>query len=288
MKYFTSFLIEAEITPPKRVSDDAVRVFGRHNPGHLGHLKTLDSANKIAQNIGDNAPGDLTLYTSYSQDPKKNPLPFEAKLDHLKRMFPQYADKWDSDSNVRTILDTAKKAHGQGYKNFHFVGGKDRQQKMENLLRKYNGNLYDFQNIYSHSASKEKEDPDDPIAQLSASKMRKMASEGNFEEFIKGLPIAAKGKGYTKQDAMELFNLLRSSMGVTIGVAEDWEIDYKTHAEVIREMYLRGELFHEGDYVESLTTGLSGYIKRCGTNHVICVTEDGIMFKSFIQDLMLS
>ncbi|AEC53073.1 hypothetical cyanophage protein [Synechococcus phage S-CRM01] len=284
MKLFNQFFKEAEIIQPKRISDDAVRVFGRHNPGHLGHLKTLDHADKIASSIGDKAPGDLGLYTSRTQDPKKNPLPYEAKLDHLKRMFPKYADKWDPDPEIKTVLDTAKKAHRQGYKNYHFVGGGDRQQEMENLLRKYNGNLYDFKNIYAHSAGdRTEEDPDDPISSLSASKMRKHASEGNFEDFIKGLPIAVKGKGYTKQDAMELYNLLRASMGI----AESWEVEHYTSHEYIREMYLNGELFEEGDYVESLTTGLSGSIKRCGTNHVICVTEDGLMFKSFINDLVL-
>jgi len=281
MKLLSAFLSEAEIIQPNRISDDAVRVFGRHNPGHLGHLKTFDRARDIAQNIGDNSPGDLGLYTSRSQDPKKNPLPYEAKLDHLKRMFPQYADKWDPDPEVRTVLDTAKKSHSQGYKNYHFVGGGDRRQEMENLLRKYNGNLYDFKNIYAHSAGERVDDPEDPISSLSASKMRKLVTDGNFEEFIKGLPIAVKGKGYTKQDAMELFNLIRSSMGI----AESWEVDNKTNYKLIREMYLNGQLFVEGDYVESLVTGLCGVVSRCGTNHVICVTEDNIMFKSFIQDL---
>lgn len=283
MKLFSAFLNEAEIIKPKRLSDDAVRVFGRHNPGHLGHLKTFDRANEIAQNIGDNAPGDLGLYTSRSHDPKKNPLPFEVKLDHLKRMFPQYADKWDPDPQVKTVLDSAKKAYNQGYKNFHFVGGGDRQQEMENLLRKYNQNLYDFKNIYAHSAGERSDDPNDPISSLSASKMRKFASEGNFEEFIKGLPISLKGKGYTQQDAMELYNLIRASMGI----AEEWEVDHTPNCPQLREMYLNKELFVEGDYVESLITGLSGVVKRCGTNHVICVTEDNIMFKSFIHDLVL-
>lgn len=283
MKLFSAFLNEAEIIQPNRISDDAVRVFGRHNPGHLGHLRTFDRAAEIAKNVGDNAPGDLGLYTSRSQDPKKNPLPFYLKLDHLKRMFPQYADKWDSDENVRTVLDVAKKAYSEGYKNFHFVGGSDRQKDMETLLRKYNGNLYDFKNIYSHSAGERTVDPEDPISSLSASKMRKLATEGNFEEFIKGLPITAKGKGYTKQDAMELFNLIRASMGI----AEAWEVDHNSNCVQLREMYINHELFVEGDYVESLITGLSGIVKRCGSNHVICVTEDNIMFKSFVHDLVL-
>ena len=104
MKSFNNFFTEAEdanIQPPKRVSDDLVTVFGRHNPPHLGHGLTLDHASNIAENIGDNAQADQQFYTSRSHDPKKNPLPFQMKMDFLKKMFPQHEQKWDDDENVR-------------------------------------------------------------------------------------------------------------------------------------------------------------------------------------------
>ena len=41
-----------------------------------------------------------------------------------------------------------------------------------------------------------------------------------------------------------------------------------------------------GDIVESLNTGLVGKIIRRGTNHLICVTEEDYMFKSWIRDVM--
>ena len=40
-----------------------------------------------------------------------------------------------------------------------------------------------------------------------------------------------------------------------------------------------------GTIVENCNTGLRGEIIRAGTNHLICVTEDGIMFKSWIKDV---
>jgi hypothetical protein len=43
-----------------------------------------------------------------------------------------------------------------------------------------------------------------------------------------------------------------------------------------------------GDIVESLHTGLIGEIVRRGTNHLICVTKENIMFKSWIRDVMES
>ena len=283
MKNFNSFLTEADEASttagqPQRVSDDVVTTFGRHNPPHLGHKLTLDYANDIAGNIGDNAQADQRFYTSRSQDPKKNPLPYELKVDQLKKMFPEHSEKWDTDDRVRTVLGAATKAHDDGYKNFHFIGGGDRKQGMEDLLRKYNGNLYEFDNIYSHSAGERDEDSEDPIAQLSASKQRKAAMNGDFDGFMSGI---LTNDNYTMEDAKELFEKLRMFMTKN----EEWEVDYRNNKGIIRDLYLEGRLYDRGDVVESLTSGLVGEVHRCGTNHLICVTEDGIMFKNFIHDV---
>ncbi len=303
MKSFNNFFIEADEMagqPPKRVSDDAFTVFGRHNPPHLGHGLVLDHASKLAEGIGDNAPADQKFYTSHSQDPKKNPLPHPMKLDFLKQMFPKHADKWDDDDNVKTILGAATKAGDQGYKNFHFVGGGDRKQGMEDLLRKYNGNLYNFENIYSHSAGERMEGEAEELGQqdtskmsdkakeelkrkiflakLSASKMRGFAGKDDIESFSQGLPI---GKGFTMEDAERLMKAVQM-----FGQKNE---DYNRHEykQEISEMYREGRLYEVGDVVESLTTGLIGKIHRCGANHLIIVTEDDIMFKSFVHDVHL-
>lgn len=283
MKSFYNFFEQAEDNSslePKRVSDDAVTVFGRHQPPHLGHKLTLDRASDIAGSIGDKAPADQTFYTSRSVDPKKNPLPFQLKQKFLQKMFPEHASKWDGDENVRTILGAATKAHDKGYKNFHFVGGGDRQQGMEDLLRRYNGNLYNFDNIYSHSAGERDEDGtgDDPIAKLSASKLRSAAMKGDMEGFMGGMP---RNKTFGEADIKELFDAIQMYSQKN----EEWQVDHRTHKEYIRELYREGYLYEPGDVVESLTSGLVGEVHRCGANHVICVTEDGIMFKNFIHDI---
>ena len=286
MKSLYHFIEEAEQTPaPKRVSDDAVTVFGRHNPPHLGHKLTLDRAHQIAGNIGDKAPGDQKFYTSRSHDPKKNPLPFQMKVNFLQKMFPDHAEKWDTDPNTRTVLDAASKASQQGYKNFHFVGGGDRRQGMEDLLRKYNGQLWpEFDNIYSHSAGERDEEGtgDDPIAKLSASGQRGFADKDDFESFLPGLPIGPQFKNnFTMDDAKSLFAALQMFMQKN----EGYDYDRHTDREQIREMYRKGRLYNRGDVVESLTSGLIGKVHRCGTNHLICVTDDGVMFKNFVYDV---
>jgi hypothetical protein len=226
----------------------------------------------VAQNEG----ADQRFYTSHTQDRKKNPLPRDAKLGFLKKMFPDHADKWDSDDNVKTVLQAAGKAHKDGYKDFHFMGGGDRKEGMENLLRKYNGNLYDFDNIYSHSAGNRDElgIEDDPIAKISASKQRRAVENDDFDGFMEGI---LTHKGFGEEDARELFKAVQM-----YGMKNEHYTD-----EELRDMYTEGSLYRVGDVVESLDTGLVGEIHRCGANHLIVVTEDGIMFKSFIQDVHL-
>ena len=258
-----------DILKPKRMNDSVVEVFGRHNPPHMGHGLTFDKANEIAGN--ENA--DQRFYTSRSQDPKKNPLPYQAKVGFLKELFPDHAEKWDTDEGVRTILGSAAKAHQDGYKNFHFMGGGDRRQGMEDLLRRYNGNLYDFDNIYSHSAG-ERDDEEDGLAGLSASKLRRMVQGGDNQGFMEQFP----GKG-------DIAKRLFAALQMYGQKNEDWEIAPRFNQSTIREMYLEGKLYEVGDIVESLSSGLVGKVHRCGTNHLICVTEDGIMFKNFIHDV---
>ena len=270
MKSFYTFFEQAEDTAteePKRLSDSLVTTFGRHNPPHLGHKLGLDKAHDHAMNEG----ADQRFYTSHSQDRQKNPLPRDLKLSFLKKMFPDHAQKWDGDDNVKTVLGAAQKAHGEGYKDLHFMGGGDRQKTMEDLLRKYNGNLYDFDNIYSHSAGNRDELglEDDPLAKMSASRLRKAAQNDDMDGFMEGMPSV---KGF---DPKELFKAIQ-----LYGMKNE---EYTP--EELQNLYRDGSLYHVGDVVESLTTGLRGEIHRCGANHLICVSEDGIMFKSFIHDV---
>jgi len=269
MKSFYTFFEQAEDTAnrePERLSDSLVTTFGRHNPPHLGHQLVFDKAHDIAQNEG----ADQKFYTSHSQDRKKNPLPRDMKIDFMKRMFPKHADKWDSDDNIKTLLQVPQKAQQQGYKDFHMMVGGDRQPAVENLLRKYQGELYDFDNIYTHNAGER--DMDDPVSQLSASKMRNAAQNGDFDTFMGGMP---SHKGFQESDARELFDAVQM-----FGIKNE-----EFTANELRGLYTDGHLYQVGDIVESLTTSMVGHIHRCGTNHLIVITEDGLMFKSFIHDV---
>jgi hypothetical protein len=64
-----------------------------------------------------------------------------------------------------------------------------------------------------------------------------------------------------------------------------WEIAPKFDWKNLRENYVQEKIYQVGQLVENLNTGLVGRIIRRGTNYLICVTEDNIMFKSWIKDV---
>jgi hypothetical protein len=54
--------------------------------------------------------------------------------------------------------------------------------------------------------------------------------------------------------------------------------------EDIREQYINGDLFKEGSLVEQVSTGKIGTVMRRGTNYLICLTDEGDLFKPWITD----
>jgi hypothetical protein len=67
---------------------------------------------------------------------------------------------------------------------------------------------------------------------------------------------------------------------------EVWQIAPKLDEEGMRDAYLVDHIYEVGNLVENMNTGLRGEVIRRGTNYVICVTEDGVMFKSWLKDLV--
>ena len=263
-------------TQDQDVAVDTLTVaFGRFNPPTVGHGKLLAAAKKAATG------GDLKIYPSRTQDPKKNPLDPDMKISFMKKMFPDYSDNIVNDDQMKSIFDVLVNANGE-YKNVNIIVGSDRQAEFENLATKYNGELYDFENIRVISAGMRDADAAG-VEGMSASKMRKAVVDGDFDTFRQGTPKELKDN-----DTQALFNAVQSSMKVKAKkkVAEMWEIAPKQDPRGLRENYYAGNVFNLGDIVENLNTGLVGEIVRRGTNHLICVTKENYMFKSWIRDVM--
>ena len=261
-------------------SSGVVIVFGRFNPPTVGHQKLLQASASEARKQS----ADLKIYPSRTQDAKKNPLDPGVKIHFMKKMFPDYEENIINDSATKTIFDALTSAYGDQYSNVTIVVGQDRLSEFQGLAQKYNGSdLYNFEEIVVVSGGARDPDADD-VTGMSASKLRSFASDDDFASFAKGLPESLKN-----MEKREIYNAVRSAMGVKSKdkeVAELWQIAPKLDQETLRESYLSGEIFNLGDVVENLNTGLVGKIIRRGTSYLICVTENDIMFKSWLKDLV--
>ena len=256
-------------------SDTVTVAFGRFNPPTIGHEKLMKAADKVA--LG----GPLKIYPSRTQDSKKNPLDPDMKISFMKKMFPDFEENIINDGEMKSIFNVLIAASEEGYKNVNIVVGADRQAEFENLATKYNGELYKFDDIRVVSAGVRDADAEG-VEGMSASKMRKAVVDGDFKSFKTGTPKSIKDA-----DIESIFNAVKSGMKVKkTKVTELWQIAPKYDAKGLREQYVSGKLYRLGDIVENLNTGLIGKIIRRGTNHLICVTEENHMFKSWIRDVM--
>jgi phosphopantetheine adenylyltransferase/ribosomal protein L31 len=263
--------------PVEKTKGTLTLAFGRFNPPHAGHQQLMD----IAAQSAEQEESDYIIVPSRSQDPKKNPLDADTKITMMRQMFPQHSERIVNDGANRTIFDVLKKAHNDGYTNVRIVAGQDRVKEFDKLSQNYNGKLYQFDNMEVLSSGDR--DPDaEGMEGLSSSRMRLAAAEGDFKTFRAGLP-----EGTPRKMAMTLFDTVRETMNVKEMKEfwNIWEIAPKYDLENLRESYISKEIFNIGDKVENLNTGMIGRIIRRGANHLICVAENNIMFKSWVKDL---
>ncbi len=279
MKSFSRFISEAMSSQsvakpnPQDDSADMTVAFGRFNPPTTGHEKLL---NKVKQVAGK---GNYEIYPSRSNDPQKNPLDPDTKVGYMQQMFPQHAKHIMNDPKAKTIFDVLKGANKKGARSVNIVVGQDRQKEFENLANKYNKKLYDYDRINVVSAGDR--DPDgEGVSAMSASKLRKAASDDDFDTFRTGVP-----RSMNDQNARNLYLALQKAMKVKKQQNEMWQIAPKFDWRGLRENYMNGNIFRVGSIVENDNTGLIGKIIRTGANHIIAVTEENIMFKSWIKDI---
>ena len=247
--------------------DTAVFTFGRFNPPTTGHEKLINALDKQVV-----AGAKMYVYPSHSQNAKKDPLPHGRKVAYMKKMFPKYA-KNITVSRARNVFEIAVELFNKGHKAIIMVVGSDRVAEFDKLLNTYNGveakhGYYGFDDIKVLSAGER--DPDaEGVTGMSASKMRAAAAKNDFEQFKLGLP-----KGF--KDGEKLFADVRKFMGLR---EENW-----TFEEILRDLYVRGEIFNINEEVISLD-GDKGKIVRKGTNYVVMETNEELK-KVWIFDLI--
>ena len=301
--------------PVEKTKGTLTLAFGRFNPPHAGHGQLMD----IAAESAAETEGDYIIVPSRTNDPKKNPLDADFKVSTMRNMFPDHSERIVNDPQNNTIFDVLKKAHNDGYTNVRIVAGDDRVKEFDKLSQNYNGQLYQFDTLETISSG-QRDDDKEGMEGYSASRMRLAAMEGDFKSFYNNLQqevpavdeqgqpiyevdpntgeqlIDEQGQPIQAIDLVPLLNRkaakdyfvnVRQAMGAE-QVNECWniwEIAPKDDPENLREAYIKKEIFDLGTKVENVNTGLVGRIIRRGANHLICVTEDQIMFKSWIKDV---
>ena len=243
-----------------------VFAFGRFNPPTIGHELLVKAVKKLAQQRN----ADHVIYASRSQDAKKNPLSVEKKVKYLKLMF-KSTNFAAANDQERTFIEAAK-ALNKKYKNIIMIAGSDRIAEFKRLLNTYNGKDFNFDTIEVVSAGERDPDADDATG-MSASKMRSLAVKGSYSEFKKGLPSTVRDI-----DGKRLMNDIRDGMGL-----EPIKEQIVLVKDELREKFFRGEIFNEGDIVES--TGERFTIVKRGSNHLLLKEASGNLVSKWIQDV---
>ena len=267
---FKSFLIEEDKT--------IFFTFGRMNPPTTGHEKLM---NELSKKSGRNP---YRVFLSQSTDNKKNPLDYNYKVKTVRKFFPKHARSVMLDKKVKNVFDAVTKLYDEGYKNINMVVGSDRTNEFKKLLEKYNGvkgrhGLYKFNKINVISAGDRDPDADD-VSGMSASKMRKLASDGDFTQFSQGLP-----RSVSNNEAKKVYNEVRRGMGLKEQKHFQNKLIFEPVSEK-REDYVKGHLFDIGDRVTFMGSDELASVTGLGSNYVI-VEQNGRSYRKWIDDVEL-
>ena len=232
-------------------SKTAVFAVGKFNPPNIGHELEI----KVVRKLAKQRKADHFIFVSSIQDAKKNPLEISKKMQYLELLFPntKFIQKELADA-----ISTMKK-----YKHIVMVTSPDNVQEYKKTLAKYG-----FENVEVVPAGSKCPDSDD--------KLIKLASKGNYQSFKSGLPTTIR-----ELDAKRLMNDIRSGLEL-----EPIKEQINLVKDDLREQYFRGEIFNEGDIVESDST-VYRIIKR-GSNHLLLQNESGLKVSKWIQDVQLT
>jgi hypothetical protein len=224
-------------------SNTIVCAIGEFNPPTVGHELLVKTVKKLAEQKSS----AHVIYTS----PSKNSLIQEEKKEHyLNLMFPKTKFKSLSESNLQEVITELHKK----YKKIILVVGTEQITEMRKL-----------QNVELIPVDK------DPEADNT--KMKQFASKGIYEDFKKKLPSTIRDI-----DGKRLMNEMRTGLGL-----EPIKEQIVFVKDLLREKYFRGEIFNEGDIVES--NGDKFTIVKRGSNHLLLKESTGKLISKWIQDV---
>jgi len=178
----------------------AVFTFGRFNPITKGHGELIDFV------VKKSGRADAMIFTSQSNDAKKNPLPYRDKLKFLKKFFPK-ASIMD-EPKLKTPFMILEWLSDNGYTDVKMVVGGDRVNEFEKRIRPYVDQKdltkphYKFDKFEVVNSGERKEG-------VSGTDMRNHAKNDDFDAFKAGMP-----KGVSEKDAQAVFNTVKKGMKI--------------------------------------------------------------------------
>lgn len=238
-----------------------VVTWGRFNPPTVGHEAMFNEAARVANSRGY----VLRIHATRSSDSEGNPLLYEKKIAHMRDLFPRYRDyiREDNSNNIVELLTQLSKS----FSNVVIMCGEDRVDDYNTLVERLN--------IKIEVVSAGRRDPDaEGVEGMSSSYMRRCVKEGDFTNFMTGLPSNTDhDKGRT------LFEDVRRGMGI-----RERYVPVALERSEEREKFYSGELVNENDLVEIVKTGEQGRVRVIGANYVI-IESNGAQQRHWAKDI---
>ena len=232
-------------------SKTVVFTCGKFNPPNVGHELEI----KVVRKLASQRKADHFIFVSSIQDAKKNPLEISKKMQYLGSLFPNTKFVHKEIDAIGTIL--------KKYKSVTLVTPADSVEYYKKALKKVG--ITDVEIVKAGDTCPDEDD-----------KLIKLASKGDYTSFKNNLPTTVRDL-----DGKRLMNDIRIGMNL-----EPIKEQINLVKDDLREQYFRGELFNEGDIVESDNT-VYKIIKR-GSNHLLLQNESGLKVSKWIQDVQLT
>lgn len=166
--------------------------YGRFNPPTIGHEKLIEKVIETAKaNQADYLiiPSQSTAKQTLGER-KKNPLSLQERIEILKHMVSNPSNVVDFGT---TFVSALNKLQEMGYTKVFHIAGSDREASFMTVVNKYNGQLdkegnIPFQfNSYEFVSAGQRDPDSEGVEGMSASKLRQLAVEGDYETFKTGM-----------------------------------------------------------------------------------------------------
>lgn len=179
----------------EETEDTIVIVFGRFQGIHKGHAELINATMEEAKRRN----ADHLIFPSVSQDSKKNPIPFDQKVDFLQRVFPK-ANFNDNPEYKQIFKILPYVSKGLGYENVVFLAGDDRVEEWEGKLDKFLRGEGPLKNLEIESTGARS-------VGISGSDVRKYVKNDDFQSYLKIAP-----KGISEELARKIFDTMKENL----------------------------------------------------------------------------